>query len=600
MFIPPPTPSLSKAEIEHRRARLQQVRDGSPVPGTRPVSETKSAESGSPEASNALIRRIGIFGLGKDDKRVRSGFDISAPMLSPPSRGLPPVPGSFNFDFEQRSSHSPAAGNVKNLPPLPLPLKPVHSNEEPAGVLAGRQSPASPPRRPPRPLKNLSLENVVVSPSYQSPATRSSKHTRNSSSGSSVSFKALRRTSDRSMASSTSSQTLRSITRNGSARGSIEEPGASRGLLSPSKVKSSMGKSAARHVKKSSLEAALLGLGGVPEQSKPASALSIRATPYAAYQASLYQDRSLPKTPDSIVRSPRELYGAGKRTGFHVNHALKAMEELSPRQLNAIPENFSSNGELSPLPAGMKSPVKTRIHLRGGSVVTVTPPELDAWRRTVYVQGPIRLTKPAIIPRKNSLASLEPFQEAVDQVYQDALRSSRRRSDEAAAKEICDFFLDFGTCDIYPRGGSLDIQEEGLSESEEEVYFDVDLAESPSLTASTLPRAALMPVLDLPPVETEETLRARGIARLMKGRQQTSKPAAEVQGLRKADSVLTLVPLPEDSILDAVLARAVTPRDRDRSTQRTLRTQEGDSSAPWISSGNMHRAAAIARKRYSQ
>lgn len=42
------------------------------------------------------------------------------------------------------------------------------------------------------------------------------------------------------------------------------------------------------------------------------------------------------------------------------------------------------------------------------------------------------------------MASLEPFQEAIDQVYQDALTIPRRRSDDRVWDDVCDFFDEFG------------------------------------------------------------------------------------------------------------------------------------------------------------
>lgn len=186
-------------------------------------------------------------------------------------------------------------------------------------------------------------------------------------------------------------------------------------------------------------------------------------------------DKELPPTPGSVLATPTELYDdsaplrpllpavrpanrnrkvSAKRqsplsqlsavnTRMNRPRILASPEAILPDRLSAIQE-YTPLSENSPPPSGASTPVATQIHLRGGSVVTVCPPELTAWQRRTYLPGPVKLPTPTIIPRKNSVASLEAFQEAIDQVYQTALATPRRRSDEQVADDVCGFFDDFG------------------------------------------------------------------------------------------------------------------------------------------------------------
>ena len=109
----------------------------------------------------------------------------------------------------------------------------------------------------------------------------------------------------------------------------------------------------------------------------------------------------------------------------------------APAALAAIPEHNPRPRPPSRPSSGMSTPKATKISLRSGSVVTVTQPEtVSAWRINVYIQGPIKLPKPVILPKKNSVASMDAFQEAIDQVYQSALFMPRRRSDDAFSYDV--------------------------------------------------------------------------------------------------------------------------------------------------------------------
>jgi len=391
--------------------------------------------------------------------------------------------------------------------------------------------------------------------------------------------------------------------------------------------------------------------------------------------ATTFATRDLPPTPTSIVPTPTELYqlprnslrartlssGSVKRSllsqitevDVKVNSA-PTVDEASPHRLFTIPE-FRPLSENSPPASGTATPVPvtTHIHLRGGSVVTVTPPELTAWQRSIYIQGPIKLPKPVILPKKNSVASMDAFQEAIDHVYQSALFMPRRRSDDAFVDDICDFFDDFGFDDI---GGCTDMvmnDEVDLDEAEEMEVDETDnerySTPPPAIEVSPVEKAIAMDVAEsmskpaamidtyIPPVETEETLRARGIARLSqhsnrRNSQFSSKRTSQYSSysayrrdsanasrrgsssgsshgrnsaVLDSEAGLPLLPPPEESMLDAVLEAS---HDADQEPEEpTIEgdaggmdwdddddVQETDSSAPWTSS-----AKAMAYKKHA-
>lgn len=348
--------------------------------------------------------------------------------------------------------------------------------------------------------------------------------------------------------------------------------------------------------------------------------------------AASFEDKELPETPNSIVPTPTELYqpsrnsliknrlsdGSLKRSPLSVvtdtdaksNSApappppAPASDEVSPHRLTTILE-YKSLSENSPPPSGTATPVATQIYLRGGSVVTVTPPELTAWQRSVYIQGPIRLPKPVILPRKNSVASMEPFQEAIDRVYQNALFVPRRRSDDAIVDEVCEFFHEFGFDDIgfagdllaVERSGDDEVDEMEVDEVDETINRETERFTTPpdfpvagdvspiekvvakdvveTLMAKTAPLIVSEPAVLLPPVDNEETLRARGIARLSQHSSSKGSGSSRTSSLGKASlspatsrrtsvigstvvaqgqaATLPLLPSPEEGMLDAVL-----------------------------------------------
>ncbi|KAI7469078.1 hypothetical protein KC351_g13295 [Hortaea werneckii] len=332
----------------------------------------------------------------------------------------------------------------------------------------------------------------------------------------------------------------------------------------------------------------LLDAGFFPEKRLTADKLDASRRLHVELPSRLAPiDKELPDTPDSILPTPTELYQTTARRPLPVTQRNKvakrrsplahvsktsaransADNSISPSRLSAIPEvaGTRDSSDSTPLSSGTTTPVATKIHLRNGSIVTVQPPEVTAWERHSYIQGPIKLPKPIILPRNNSIASLDAFQEAIEQVYQEALTIPRRRSDDAVEEGICEWFDDFGFESLEFAGDNLVVEDLTLDEIQEmgESHHDADntsadhfmmAPEEPG--ASPIEKVVAKEILELakpsaipeppiiPPVETEETLRAKGIARLS---QQARK---ESMTLARSETVYDITtPAPDQSML---------------------------------------------------
>jgi hypothetical protein len=379
------------------------------------------------------------------------------------------------------------------------------------------------------------------------------------------------------------------------------------------------------------LDAGFFPVGTSDRTSNVSAVLGVKVPPPLALV-----HKELPPTPTSIMATPTELYQNGiarplaprplrpaakpRKAGRPGNKRRSPLsqvstnaqpngaviyaepESLEASRLSSIPENVP-NSENSPAASGISTPVAKQIHLRGGSVVTVCPPELTAWQRTIYIQGPIKLPKPVIVPRKNSVASLEPFQEAVDHVYQEALHIPRRRSDEHVVDDVCEFFDDFGfdeigytgdlLCTDHTMGGvELEDSDEETPEMERFSTPPVEPEVSPveKVVAKEIVQIMSKPApTPMPPVETEESLRARGIARLSHKVTAAGLPRHD----RKDSLTLTASPpkqiplIPEGAILNTAAATANRlSADSDTLTEKSpVDVQEMDSPTSWIVPG---------------
>lgn len=304
-------------------------------------------------------------------------------------------------------------------------------------------------------------------------------------------------------------------------------------------------------------------------------------------------NKELPDTPSSIVPTPTELYQsspiksprtrvkprmrAAKRRSPPASLSITSAEsngtrvppsglehDLSPGKLSIIPESSTVSEKTPPSSASRAStPLATRIHLRGGSVITLSPPELTAWKQTCYLQGPIKLPKPTILPRKGSTASMEAFQEVVDQVYQEALNIPRRRSDDQIVDDICEFFDEFCFEALGFAEGVLGVLDVKVDEMEDivdeidETGAEIERFATPphEMGATPVEKVVAKEVVEhtilLAPVDTEETLRARGIARLSGGAPASPTASSRrVSASRKDSTVVPLLPVPETTMLD--------------------------------------------------
>ncbi|THZ65966.1 hypothetical protein D6C85_08273 [Aureobasidium pullulans] len=123
----------------------------------------------------------------------------------------------------------------------------------------------------------------------------------------------------------------------------------------------------------------------------------------------------------------------------------------SPGILEVIPEDSGAVAHRVPSSASTISPrsspeapalpeaIASEIHLSSGTVLMVKTPETTAYRRSIYIQGPIKLPTPAVVPRKGSIATLDPFQDSLANAP-----IPRRKSEDMAADDICDWYDTWG------------------------------------------------------------------------------------------------------------------------------------------------------------
>ncbi|KAK5681170.1 hypothetical protein LTS10_006932 [Elasticomyces elasticus] len=375
----------------------------------------------------------------------------------------------------------------------------------------------------------------------------------------------------------------------------------------------------------------LLDAGFFPDEETKTHKKNLNISTHARLPLPLsLQDKDLPTTPNSITSTPTEMYQSGPRSALPpVPRSRKPRKqkrsplaqiaptnaksnsgsrsaEVSPGRLSAIPELASISENTPPL-SGATTPVATLIHLRGGSIVTVTPPELTAWQKHVYIQGPIKLPTPAILPRKNSVASLEPFQVAIDMVYQHALVVPRRRSDDAVVEDICEWLDEFGFEDISYQGDVLMIEDftvDEVEEMDETGSHEIERFSTPPLepVASPLEKAVAKEVVAMSkpdqvftaPVETEETLRARGIARLS---QHSSANRKESLTLARQESLVPFAPIPEHSALAANKILDPTPAEPTRNPRIDQGGMDWDDDVEEMDEQPTWVAPAMARKK---
>lgn len=129
--------------------------------------------------------------------------------------------------------------------------------------------------------------------------------------------------------------------------------------------------------------------------------------------------RGLPETPPSAVRTPTELYHYSvSQSNPQPTHPQRALQQTSPntdwaQSTPPTPSGVTSTGNSNSTSPERPSSARS-ITLRSGSVLTMISPEETAWDRPVYQRGPICLDKQSALSHKNSIATLEPFLDAVE------------------------------------------------------------------------------------------------------------------------------------------------------------------------------------------
>jgi hypothetical protein len=142
-----------------------------------------------------------------------------------------------------------------------------------------------------------------------------------------------------------------------------------------------------------------------------------------------FGDRQLPETPGSVAHTPRELYGTPK----HMDNTKRTLGARSPLGLN-MERAAPDEAEHFFLPLTTSTPGS---FARSVSVKTARALEDRLWKKNIYIPGPIRLLTPTIAPRSNSITTLEPFMEGVE-------NKTRKFSDLTALEGVISYFQTFG------------------------------------------------------------------------------------------------------------------------------------------------------------
>lgn len=164
--------------------------------------------------------------------------------------------------------------------------------------------------------------------------------------------------------------------------------------------------------------------------------------------------RTLPDTPSSVEATPRELYRdrtpSPSSPITSPTKGRRALQEISLNKrrshstpLTPVPWSVGSDHTTPTASSRRGSARSSRLTLRSGAVLAVFSPEESPWEKQVYVPGPIRVEKrftESAMPRKASVASLEPFFGVVEELG----GGPRRASDDAALADIIEHFEQLG------------------------------------------------------------------------------------------------------------------------------------------------------------
>lgn len=175
------------------------------------------------------------------------------------------------------------------------------------------------------------------------------------------------------------------------------------------------------------------------------------------------------KGPVAETSPPSLMYVHGERRPLSPLSANQALErtqskvtptftDIAPRAIPVAPSEGDDSGPRNNM--RRLGSVKS-LRLRSGSVVTLITPENNAWQRSTYIPGPIKLEDEPIPQRKDSVANLDAFQDAIEGLQETS--QPRRASDDAVIDGIVDYFSGFGV-DFNPLAGN-----EGTSEANDQL-----------------------------------------------------------------------------------------------------------------------------------
>jgi hypothetical protein len=169
----------------------------------------------------------------------------------------------------------------------------------------------------------------------------------------------------------------------------------------------------------------------------------------------------------------------------------------------------------------------SEIHLSSGTVLMVKTPESTAWRRSVYIQGPIKLPTPAVVPRKGSIATLDPFQDVLSNTP-----VPRRKSEDTYLDDICDWYDTWNHCSVSFAGDDFSLDSTHLVND----YALLPLTEEPE---SPIDRSVRFPTPAPPLVKQVAVAMLRPDSTAIKPRPRMSMPMVPLPELPKSSSFST-------------------------------------------------------------
>jgi hypothetical protein len=205
---------------------------------------------------------------------------------------------------------------------------------------------------------------------------------------------------------------------------------------------------------------------------------------------------------------------------------IREDNDVTTIQSITSPTSYHSARSIPEAPA-LPDATGSEIHLSSGTVLMVKTPESTAWRRSVYVQGTIKLPTPAVVPRKGSIATLDPFQDVLSNTP-----IPRRKSEDTCLDDICDWY---DTWNYYPvsfAGDVFNLDSTNLVND----YALLPLTEEPG---SPIDRSVRFPTPVPPLAEQVAAAMLRPDSTAIKPRPRMSMPMVPLPDLPKSSSFST-------------------------------------------------------------